>query len=274
MGLPLLLSSGELSECVDKGLVQLITYDASSNIHSITQDMEAFIAAALTGKSAGVPSPPNTPSENSNTENIKENVNSVANKVSRGVEAVSNDSGTLTEIADHLERLELTPKKPLHVPVSTTKDNETLLSFDEEIVSSDYSHLASLILNNKKLTELLRRTDFIHPELRYLVPPAAEKDQIYLTAANKFGGDLAVYPGDPVRFHSVALAHHVKYECRDHRMIDLIRWGRVGHSARKSSWILSEVPSEDGHSNDANESHLQCISISWAGNYNGEYPSE
>lgn len=94
----------------------------------------------------------------------------------------------------------------------------------------------------------------------------------YINPGLKFGGDLVIYPGDPLRYHSYSM---VKFDVVD--MYDIIVGGRLATSVKKNL-ILMELKGEetiDDSQVSVDDKFLKqlfddddepiCFSIEWAG---------
>lgn len=98
--------------------------------------------------------------------------------------------------------------------------------------------------------------DFI---VRFLYNCLTEPCTVYLTSGQKFGGDYCLYPGDPVRFHALAIVHVVPYHSTPTQSIcmqDLIGFGRVANIARKSALLVSW---------NEQERQVESFTIDWTG---------
>ncbi|KAI5960016.1 SEN34 [Candida theae] len=95
----------------------------------------------------------------------------------------------------------------------------------------------------------------------------------YINPGLKFGGDLVIYPGDPLRYHSYSI---VKFDVVD--MYDIIVGGRLATSVKKNMILMEmkgEEKSEDKNVVSVDDGFLErlfsdddgpmCFSIEWAG---------
>ncbi|KAI5970826.1 SEN34 [Candida margitis] len=75
----------------------------------------------------------------------------------------------------------------------------------------------------------------------------------YINPGLKFGGDLVIYPGDPLRYHSYSM---VKFDVVD--MYDIIVGGRLATSVKKNL-ILMELKGEGKNENSKNDGDEVCV---------------
>ncbi|KAI3405722.2 SEN34 [Candida oxycetoniae] len=108
-----------------------------------------------------------------------------------------------------------------------------------------------------------------------------QKQGFYINPGLRFGGDLVLYPGDPLRFHSYSI---VKFEFAD--MYDIITGGRLATAVKKNMIIMGfrEKRGKQGESKDrvgesadtvvVDDAFIEelfedevplCFSIEWAG---------
>lgn len=119
--------------------------------------------------------------------------------------------------------------------------------------------------NTKSLSQLVNHYKYY----KYL-----QNRGFYINPGLKFGGDLVIYPGDPLRYHSYSI---VKFDVVD--MYDIIVGGRLATSVKKNLILMEmkgEKKADDGDDADfANDTLLEqlfddedepmCFSIEWAG---------
>lgn len=82
----------------------------------------------------------------------------------------------------------------------------------------------------------------------------------------RFGCQYAVYPGDPLRFHSHFLASHVGWD-EELDLMDLVGGGRLGTGVKKGYLIggLEEKKKNKQDDVDAGTETVRTFSIEWAG---------
>ncbi|KAK6457984.1 uncharacterized protein RJT20DRAFT_92194 [Scheffersomyces xylosifermentans] len=142
-----------------------------------------------------------------------------------------------------------------------SKDYRTICADDYEVSLKDYlkSYIESTSLSQNQVRSY-------YQNFKYL-----KKQGFFINPGLKFGGDLVLYPGDPLRFHSYSI---VKFNMVD--LQDFVVGGRLATSVKKNIVIIGDVDEseEDGSTEEVNDEFIQSLakepkkmsfSIEWSG---------
>lgn len=93
----------------------------------------------------------------------------------------------------------------------------------------------------------------------------------YFTPGLRFGGDLSIYPGDPVRYHAHFLSKNYGWD-EEIPLLDIVCSGRLGTNVKKSFLMTGHVPHDDESSRGSDpepDGHggngARVFSIEWGG---------
>jgi len=76
-------------------------------------------------------------------------------------------------------------------------------------------------------------------QVRYSVYLELWQKGYYISSALKFGGDFLVYPDDPLQYHAHYIVIVLQSPDVNINVLDIISWGRMGLTVRKSPVIAS-----------------------------------
>ena len=89
---------------------------------------------------------------------------------------------------------------------------------------------------------------------RYQVFKCLYEKGYYLTSGFGFGGNYAVYPADPLKFHAEYIVRVCSYE-QQMSSLSVVTFGRLAVGVRKGALLASVLPSGD----------VRFLAVSWQG---------
>lgn len=161
---------------------------------------------------------------------------------------IENDNRVLLSKNEKHDNLKNTQenREPNFVVTKNTDTSKKCEDFiaEYEIPLRDYLN-AYIKSSSLKIEDILSR----YHNFKYL-----KEMGFFMNPGLKFGGDLVIYPGDPLRFHSYSI---VKFNMVD--LQDLVVGGRLATSVKKNIIILGD---EENSSNDLNDNIEASLSQS------------